>query len=407
VPVELLPLAVILALIIMALRFKAPVGITLFAAGILLSLWYRVPFANLTSGYWDLAKSERFLSLTGVMILITTLGTLLKELGYLERLSKACRRLWGGNRTAVAMLPFLVGLMPMPGGALLSAPLVDEVLAAPKYSPEFKTVTNYWFRHLVEFFWPIYPGVILTQGITGMPMFKVSLLQIPMTVIMAILGGYFFSRKIDRSGDLENQTAKSIWHIIASLWPILIAIVVHVAFGVDMVWGVLAGVIALVIVSRPSRAIQWEAVKKGLSYRMVLLVFGILSFQTVLELTGAINSLPRIAAVYDFPPELLIFLVCFTVGLLTGMVAAFVGMGYVLLARFLYSPEIIPGNILLAFLSGYLGMLLSPTHLCLILTNSYFKSDLAKVYRLMAIPLILLAILGFLVCKSGWGRLFM
>jgi integral membrane protein (TIGR00529 family) len=405
--VELLPLAVILALIIVALRFHAPIGITLFGAGILLALWFRVPIPTVLEGYWDLIKSERFLSLTGVMILITTLGTLLKEMGNLERLSDACRRLWGGNRTAVAMLPFFIGLMPMPGGAVLSAPLVDEVLAAPKYTPEFKTTVNYWFRHLVEFFWPIYPGVILTQGITGMPMFKVSLLQVPMTILMAIIGGIFFSRKIDRDNGMESDTARSLYRIAASLWPILIAIVVHILFGVDMVWGVLAGVLALLIVGRPSWTIQWKGIRHGFSYRMVLLVFGILSFQTVLELSGAINSLPRVAANFNFPPEALIFLVCFTVGLLTGMVAAFVGMGYVLLARFLYDPQIIPGNILLAFISGYLGMLLSPTHLCLILSNSYFKADLGKVYRLLAIPVLILGILGLLLTRSGWGRLFM
>jgi hypothetical protein len=52
-------------------------------------------------------------------------------------------------------------------------------------------------------------------------------------------------------------------------------------------------------------------------------------------------------------------------------------------------------------------MLLSPTHLCLILSNSYFKADLGKVYRLLAIPVLILGILGLLLTRSGWGRLFM
>ena len=99
-------------------------------------------------------------------------------------------------------------------------------------------------------------------------------------------------------------------------------------------------------------------------------------------------------------------LVCFTLGFLTGMVAAYIGMGYALLAGFLYQPTIIPGNILLGYLAGYLGMLLSPTHLCLILSANHFGAGLGKVYRVMAIPALLLAIAGFLLSRSGWGGLF-
>ncbi len=404
---DALRLLVILVIIILALRFKAPVGITLFGAGLLAAIWYRLSLGEVIEGYWDLAKSERFLSLTGVMILITALGSLLTSLGYLEKLANACRHLYGGNRTAVAMLPFLIGLMPMPGGALLSAPLVDNVLAEPKYSPEFKTAANYWFRHLVEPFWPIYPGVILTQGITGMPIFKVSLLQIPIAVVMAILGGIFYSRKIDQEHGLKVNTRKSIVDILSTLWPVLGAIAVYAVFRIDIVWAVAVGLAALIIVARPAWPKLWEATMKGFSYKMILLVFGILSFQTILELTGAINSVPRLAANFDLPPEVVIFLVCFTLGLLTGMVAAFVGMGYTLLAGFLYQPNLIPGNILLAYLSGYLGMLLSPTHLCLILSNSYFKADLGKAYRQMATPVLFLAIVIYVLSRTSWGHLFM
>ena len=61
---------------------------------------------------------------------------------------------------------------------------------------------------------------------------------------------------------------------------------------------------------------------------------------------------------------------------------------------------------MLAYLSGYLGVMLSPSHLCLILTNEFFKSDLARVYRLMVPPFLLLALIGFLIYLSPWPQLF-
>ena len=86
--------------------------------------------------------------------------------------------------------------------------------------------------------------------------------------------------------------------------------------------------------------------------------------------------------------------------------AAFVGLGYSLLAGYLYQPEIVPSFIFLAYLSGFLGIILSPTHLCLVLTNEYFGSNLLRVYRKMVLPLAILFVLGLLLYFSPWPSLF-
>ncbi|HVP07464.1 MAG TPA: DUF401 family protein [Candidatus Acidoferrum sp.] len=400
---DLIRLFLVLIAILIALKKNLPVGITLFAAGLLTALLYHISVGQLAAGYWSLLKSERFMTLTGVIVLITILGQLLKELGFLERLSEACRHLYGGNRTAVAVLPFLIGLMPMPGGALLSAPLVGNVLKEKQYSPEFKTTANYWFRHIVECFWPVYPGIILIEGITGMPMWKVSLLQLPFSLFMLIMGIIFFSRKIDKSGDGDVRLWHSFLDIVRTLWPIAGAITIYAAFGVPLALSILIALVVLTATARPRWQCLSTSLKQGLSIKLIFLVFGILSFQTVLEMSGAIDSFPKLASIYHLPPQVLIFAACFTLGLLTGMVAAYIGMGFTLLAGFIYQPVLVPSNILIGYLSGYLGMLLSPTHLCLILTNDHFGSDLTKVYKMMALPLILVSLLGFLLSVTPWA----
>jgi hypothetical protein len=403
---EMIKLAVVIGAIVVALRYKAPVGLTLFIAGLLAAALYRIEIPSILDSYWQLLRSSRFLSLTGVIVLVTMLGSLLNDLGYLDRLAGACSRLYGGTRTAVAVLPFLIGLMPMPGGALLSAPLVERLLSDPKYSQEFKTAGNYWFRHLAEPFWPIYPGVILTEAVTGMPMMRVAMMQLPLSIFMVILGAIFISRKIDRSPGVGGETGRAMLEILGSLWPIIGAILLYGVLGINLVFSILLATVALVLVTRPGKPVVIQSLKKGLSYRLTLVVFGIMSFQSVLELTGAINAVPAFAESMHFPPWVLIVLVCFLLGFLTGMVAAFIGMGYALLAGFLYQPVLNPGNVLLAYLAGYMGMLLSPTHLCLILSANYFKASLGKVYRQLAIPTALLALAGFILSRTGWGGLF-
>ena len=53
--------------------------------------------------------------------------------------------------------------------------------------------------------------------------------------------------------------------------------------------------------------------------------------------------------------------------------------------------------ITLAYGFGYLGMMLSPIHFCLVLTKDYFKAQMAGIYRLL-LPLCALTALFVL----GW-----
>jgi hypothetical protein len=61
---------------------------------------------------------------------------------------------------------------------------------------------------------------------------------------------------------------------------------------------------------------------------------------------------------------------------------------------------------MLALASGFMGVLLSPMHLCLLLSNEYFETSLVPVYRHMRIPLVVLftaAICYFAVLSYTMG----
>jgi len=399
-------LLVVFILIIIALRKRIPIGVALFVAGLLTAILFRTNPAVIIDVYWRVVKSERFISLTLVVVLITVLGSFLKELKYLERLTDACRSLYGGQRTAVMLLPSLVGLMPMPAGSLLSAPLVDNVLTDEKYRPEFKTTANYWFRHMVELFWPIYPGIILTEAITGFPIGKVSLLQFPLFLGMMVIGLFFFTRKIEKSSEKKGGLLIPVSGIARSIWPILLAIGIYAVLKTNLAMAILISMVILMIVSRPKKNQILTALKTGFSYKLIFLIFGVLSLQAFLEESGAIELITNLSMDANLPSEIIIFVVCFVIGILTGMVSAYVGLGYTLLAGMLYQPDLNTAHIMLAYLSGFLGVILSPSHLCLVLTNEYFKSELVRVYRKMIIPLVLFTLIGFLIYLSPWPGLF-
>jgi integral membrane protein (TIGR00529 family) len=252
----------------------------------------------------------------------------------------------------------------------------------------------------------VYPGLILAEAMTGMSLGRIALLQLPMTFFMAAIGVVLYIRLIEPEPIAHPHPIKASRQIVSAIWPIVLAIIIYGAAGINLNWAVLIALVALIVSARPGRTHLFGAIKEGISWKLILMVFGILSFQSALELTGAIESIPRLAAGYDLPAELVVFLVCFSAGLLTGMVSAFIALGYTILAGFLYDPVIMPGNILLAYVSGMIGIMLSPAHLCLILTNEYFHSDLGKVYRLLIPAAVLLAACGLGLYYSGWPGLF-
>jgi len=61
---------------------------------------------------------------------------------------------------------------------------------------------------------------------------------------------------------------------------------------------------------------------------------------------------------------------------------------------------------MLAYVSGFIGVLLSPVHICLLLTNEYFGSDLSKVFSKYllksCLSLFLLLILIFYIRGTGF-----
>ena len=54
---------------------------------------------------------------------------------------------------------------------------------------------NYWYRHIWELWWPLYPGVMLAMTLTAIPFEKFIWYQLPLGVFMALSGLVLF-RKI-------------------------------------------------------------------------------------------------------------------------------------------------------------------------------------------------------------------
>ena len=88
----------------------------------------------------------------------------------------------------------------------------------------------------------------------------------------------------------------------------------------------------------------------------------------------------------------------FVVGLVCGIGIAFVGSTFPILIPMIHSvgeSQFMLAYIMLAMVCGFAGVLLSPLHLCLILSNDYFKTQLTSVYKHLWLPCAALILSAF------------
>ena len=75
-----------------------------------------------------------------------------------------------------------------------------------------------------------------------------------------------------------------------------------------------------------------------------------------------------------------------TVLVIVGLTIAFVGITFPILMPLMGGAPPSLGLLALAFGSGFAGVMLSPVHLCLVLSGEYFNADMAKVYQRLWLP---------------------
>ncbi|MEW5814589.1 MAG: DUF401 family protein, partial [Spirochaetota bacterium] len=201
----LLRILISLSLILSLNKITKNLFIALLAGTVLLAFWSGHSVQTVVLISWNRATSADNLFLLLIIFLVIWFSTQMSETGTMKALVKYFRARFS-KRASMAILPAVIGLLPMPGGALFSAPLVADCDTENGVSSNLKTRINYWFRHIWEYWWPLYPGVLLAVDISGLPIWQFMVILFPMT-LFSVLGGYLFIiRKIHPiSSSIEKE----------------------------------------------------------------------------------------------------------------------------------------------------------------------------------------------------------
>lgn len=406
-------------LVVAATRFKVNLGVCLAGAGLLLGLWMGLtPSAALSAGLAALA--EPWALRLGLLVgLILVLSHLMKQAGQLERIVKMFSTLVRSPKVVAGVMPALIGLLPMPGGALFSAPMVEAScpdLGKGGEQGALLATVNYWFRHHGEYWWPLYPGVILAVALLKVEMAFYVLMMMPLAVVHLAGGSWFLLRRIKGQAAAAPGPPQLAAFLLACAPIILVVLAVPCLSLLAALWtrstgqtpwpegtpltlGLAAAVIQVVIANRiPLKKLAGAFWRREL-LAMMSLVAGIMVFQGLLKSSGAVVSIQSELIHYGIPTLAMIAILPFISGLVTGVAVAYVATSFPLVVPLfsdLTGMEFM-AHAMLAYVCGYFGMMLSPLHLCILLSKDYFKCSLGSCYPGMAAPLGLsaLALVGW------------
>lgn len=400
--VEVAKVVIAFSLIILLVRLKWPLGYAMLVSATGLAIMKGVGPRGLGEILWRTLSERSTLELAAILMLITAFSAVLQESGLLDQLTGALKQLARSTRLVATGLPALIGLLPMPGGAAFSAPMVESAFEGVAISPARKAFTNYWFRHVWEYAWPLYPGVILTVELTGYPLSRFVLYQLPMS-LMAILTGMLVAMRRIPSPSFDRVAGKGrgvlMRQLLVSLLPILMVILLSVGLNLHLIPAFMVGIaLSLWIGHRNLRHPLGSVLLKSLSLNTVILVIGIMAFKQTLEYTDIIGSMSNAFQVYGIPPVLLLMVVPFIVGMVSGLTAAFVGVAFPILFPLVSITGDGIGYVVLAYAAGFAGVMLSPVHLCFILSKEYFRTAMGSMYRLILVPAASVVVAGGLIC---------
>ena len=404
---------IVFVLVLISISKNVSLGNAFLLGAILIGVLFGLtPGAMLLSAAGSIVMPKT-LSLAIVVTLILVLSSSMEQGGHMERLLNNFRGLVKNPRLNLAMFPALIGLLPMPGGAVFSAPMVKELGNKSRLRPDQLSFINYWYRHIWEYWWPLYPGILLAVTLTDMDLWTIMMVMCPFTIIAVSLGSLSIKGIDLKHAVVERDKSRSMGPFLKELIPILMVIFIGLGAGIFLSrvfpnfhiakeTGLIIALILSIAYVWSRNGMNGDIIRKVVIdphlLKMFYMIIAILVFKGMLEDSHAVVAISREFMEFSVPLVLIAVALPLIVGGITGITIAFVGSTFPIIVPLVHSMgegSFMPAYIMLALVSGIVGVLLSPLHLCLLLSNQYFKASFGRVYRHLILPCISLFATGF------------
>lgn len=388
--------------------------IVMLTGSLILALFSRM--TPITAGRiaWNAIIDPNTIRLALIIVCITSLGHLMKITGCFDEMIGSLRAVVADLRILIVFIPALVGLLAVPGGAIMSAPLIKPLGDEIHLDRDSLAVANIMFRHLYSFLFPFSSGILVISSISGVEVMEFVKFNIPIIlIILPFMVFYIFrSIKVEKVKKNHRFEFQTVTKLILSLFPFILVLFLGLGLKIYFPLALLSGILYIIFIRtlKPACApplhfmpfplkpaqIQgfWDYLKRvkertvialqGIKWSMVLVIIGIMIFKDFIAISGFLNDISSLLLKAGIPLFSLALLFPLTTALMTGNNSAALGMSVPL-----FLPLVPAGTsgipyYNLIYVCSIIGYMASPFHLCLILTTDYYKASFPKVIKYVA-----------------------
>lgn len=365
--------------IILLIKRGVHISLSLMVGGVVLTLLSYPP-----SIIEALLQTVTDLNTTYLMIMSFTVALFAEAYrlsGFITSLGEGIAAYLKSPVLAIIIVPAIIGLMPVAGGALMSAPLVESVGLSLGLDASMMIYANVWFRHTIFLSYPISQVLITTSALSGFTVESIAIKQLPIIGIMIVIGYLILRRGIKNSTNTVFRGSQKPLRIVGI--PLLLALTASLLFRTlmgkfGMPVGVALGIVVLIYLSELGKKDFSRMISSWRIWGITLAGFSIIFLQKAMITSGASEAISKIISSSGMHPFLLEFTIPGIIAALTGSTLSGIVMTLPIIAGI---HDLHLSDVSMIYVSSFLFYIASPAHLCLAYTAEYFGKSISSSYR--------------------------
>lgn len=388
---QLVGLLLAFAAILILVGRRGGIGLALLAGTVVLALFSGLSPAEFARMVARGLTQRQAVELVLDVAVITSLAGVLKRFGLLDTMVRSITSVLGGARLAIMAVPSLIGTLPVLGGAILSAPMVDGLGDRLSLTRAGKAAVNLVFRHAWFYVAPFAPSVILVSHLSGVPLGRVILGQSPFAAAMLLVGYLTLLRRPGRLADTaaasdDRTRATALWPLLRSVSPLIVGVGLSIGIGplrVPLYAAVGLGLVLALFLSRGHADFRLgglPAAWAGIQWSIVLTMASVMVFGQVMRDSGTAAALVDWLVQSGLPAWVLIVALPLLIGYVAGESTVTIGISFPALLSLAPAGHIATVATVL-YGAGFLAYFISPIHLCQVLSSQFFQVTVTGLYR--------------------------
>ena len=368
-------------------KIKISLGVKIIITALVISTLNGFTPDIIFGNFLRIFKNKTSVEVILIVGIVGIINAMMNEYCLLDKIVSDLSAIVKNTRILFVLMPALVGLLSVPGVAIMSAPFVMSLGEQIGMSKPRRAAVNLIYMHMSLFIMP-YTSVnlIVQASLPETNIYKFIGVNSIFLIVICLFSYFLYLSDIPVEKNIARVSRKEIFTKIKSLAvnfsPIYVCIVLNILLRLRFSVCLTASIVILYFLG-PKKGFV-KLLFKSIGINLILSITAIFFVQeTILsleELIGFFSAMFYSGAYSLFA----IFFATIFLAATTGLASAALGVVLPLIASLgLSGNEILP-YVYLVFCAAFSGYFFSPLHMCQILTNNYIDvktGELWKEYR--------------------------